>query len=37
MAYLDADFNPVPQAEAALVKVIYPDGRIVFAVPGDQL
>jgi hypothetical protein len=33
VAYVDRDFHPVPRAEAALWKVIYPDGRIVFAIP----
>lgn len=35
--YLDKDWNPVPQDQAALVKVRMDDGRIVFGVPaGDE-
>ena len=37
VAYLATDpaggFRSVPKAEATLVKVIYDDGRVVFAVP----
>jgi len=33
VVYLDADFRPVVQAEAVLVKVIKPNGDVLFGTP----
>lgn len=34
--YLDADFNIVKKNEAVLIKVLYLDGSITFAVPTKE-
>lgn len=34
--YLKKDFTPTDEAGAELVKIIYPDGRVVFGVPTKE-
>lgn len=36
VAYFDKDFRPTSKENAALVKVVYKDGRMVFGVPDDN-
>jgi len=35
--YITHDFTPTDEAHADLVKIIYPDGRVVFGVPKDKI
>lgn len=34
--YLDAEFNPVDEKDAVIVKIIQPDGQVIFALPDDE-
>lgn len=36
VAYLNSKFEPVSQAEATLVKVIFDDGEIIFLTPAPK-
>jgi len=36
VAYLDGDFAPVNREAAILVKVIFDDGKVLFAMPAAQ-
>jgi len=37
IAYLDSEWKPVEPNQATIIKVIYPDGRTVFARPSAQM
>ena len=36
VSYLDDDFRPVPKGEETLVKIIFEDGELLFAVPSRK-
>jgi len=36
VSYLDDDFRPVPKGEETLIKVLFDDGELVFAVPARE-
>lgn len=35
LTYIDADWKPVLPEKAVLVKIVYPDGRVIFARPAS--